>query len=933
MIRNRHSSILLAIVLTTASCTRSFGQTTSLDGVWEFAPDSTGNLTIENVNRQANWRNATVPLSWQAQFPDLRDYQGVAWYRRTFEMPVLPAGAVAEIRFGAVDYVARVFVNGREVGTHEGGYTPFACVITDAVRKGKNELVVRIMDPTGREGGTEGINYRNIPHGKQSWYVQTSGIWQSVFLRIHREAFVDNIKITPSQNGSVSIGLDVRGQRTKGAGVVGLNIRDPLGKIVLTKQFPISPRQRHLDIQTAVPSPRSWSTSDPRLYTAIVTVGKNPPEEVRFGFRSFETKDGRFYLNNEPIFLMGALDQDFYPETMYTPPSEDVVRDEMVKAKEMGLNLLRCHIKAPDPVYFKVADEVGILVWYEIPNWDVLTPEAGSRAMRTLAEMLNRDWNHPSLVIVSLMNESWGIDLQDSAQRSWLKRSFNAAREMAPGRLIVDNSACWGNFHIKTDINDYHTYWSIPENRARFDETIKDYSRRPQWLFSPFGDAEQSGKEPLVLSEFGNWGLPRIPDRQPWWINRKFGNDVVVFPGGFPDRIRDFRYDGVFGSYDGLILASQIAQYGALKHEIETIRLSPALAGYVITEFTDINWESNGLLDMWRQKKYSARHLPDIQQQDVIIPLPAGLEYRAGDTIDIPVWLSHYGPANVDGAILKWESSISRTGGSSRVSSVDRGGVAPIARVKIPATPAAAGTLMDISFVLEERDGRTIARNFCSLFIGSGLPAIDSARQTLMYDPNAHLSGASSLFPKRFRVNEGLDPACPVVTSVLDSMMLARLDNGGTVICVVDSSTRFPSGFPVALARRDTGWYDGNWASNLNWVRTTLRKSGDAAVWEAFSTGRVDSSAFSGLVMTGIPPEYFDDVLAGMFVGWIRLNSAYTVQLNVGKGRLLLTTIPAAASVGNGPFATDLLRSVIGFVRSDSFHPRYGWDPNRAVSR
>jgi hypothetical protein len=912
-----------------ATASQSAGQTFSLDGTWDFTVDSSGTWEADSVAQGANWRDARVPLSWQAQFEDLRDYQGVAWYRKSIIIPEIKNDKTLVLHFGAVDYVTEVFVNGRHVGSHEGGYTPFEFDITGLVRQGENELLIRVMDPVLNGNGTEGIRYQNIPHGKQSWYVQTSGIWQSVTLTMRPLTSLKSVRITALADGTFKAGIALNAPVNMRKGVpLNILIRDPEGKIVFHRALSVGAGRIEAECAGRLRSPLLWSPSSPHLYTATFGLGQNAPEEYRFGFRSIEAKDGYLLLNGAPFYMIGALDQDFFPETMYTPPSTSIVRDEMTKAKQIGLNTLRCHIKVPDPVYLKAADEAGVLVWYEIPNWDQLNAQAGERAMHTLSEMLQRDWNHPSLVLISLINESWGIDLRDSVQRAWLKRSFNTAKTMARGRLIVDNSACWGNFHIKTDINDYHTYWAIPENSQRFDETIKDFSRRPSWLFSPFGDAEETGDEPLVLSEFGNWGLPHVPERPPWWINRKFDNVIVAHPQDYLKRMREYRYDGVFGTYDTLAQYSEIAQFEALKHEIETIRLSPQLQGYIITEFTDINWESNGLLDMWRKKKFSAQHLPAIQRQDVVIPRPGRLSAWAGETVEIPVWLSHYSAREIEGSILAWTTSPGgETGRSAPLPRIPRGTVRLIGKVGFSTSNIPPGTLSRVTFRIIQPGGEVIAKNFCSVFAGPSVPHRSGGSSTVVYDPQGLVRSSRPQFPFSGVGSLSTDSSRTVLTSVLDSTMVGYLESGGTVVCWADTQTRLPVGFPLSFARRDTGWLEGNWASNLNWVRKTLKNSGKSPVWDMFARGLVDSSSFSGLVMRGIPPAYSDDVLAGMFVGWVHLNSAYVVQVRVGKGKLLLTTIPRGGSIGRDPIATALFESLVDFTHSHEFQPQFGWIP------
>src|SRR5690606_14180849 len=157
--------------------------------------------------------------------------------------------------------------------------------------------------------------------------------------------------------------------------------------------------------------------------------------------------------------MRGALDQDYYPEGIYTPPSLGFLRAQMRQAKAMGLNCLRCHIKAPDPRYLQAADEVGLLVWVDVPNWSRLSEAAARRARATFAGMVARDWNHPSLVMWSLVNEGWCTDLPGSeADRRWLLDTFAWAKQVDPHRVIVDNSACIPNFHLQTDVDDYHFY-------------------------------------------------------------------------------------------------------------------------------------------------------------------------------------------------------------------------------------------------------------------------------------------------------------------------------------------------------------------------------------------------------------------------------------------------------------------------------------------
>jgi hypothetical protein len=895
-------------------------RTLSLNGSWDFAVDSSACCTITDVAPRMSWRTAQVPLSWQAQFPDLRDYQGVAWYRKAFTLPRLKRTEQASICFGAVDYLSAVYVNGIQVGTHEGGYTPFEFDIRDVIRPGRNEVIVRVVDPSKEGNGTEGVNYMHIPHGKQSWYVQTSGIWQSVEIVIRPDRYIDRVHITPTVDGTVVFDVQlVGGTELKGPEAVYLSVFDPGGNKIIELRKAIPRLDKRLFMQAHVERPKLWSFDAPHLYRVQASLGRTDTVVESFGFRSIEAKTKRLLLNGNPFFLIGALDQDFYPETIYSTPSEEYLRDEMLKAKKIGLNTLRCHIKVPDPRYLKVADEVGLLIWYEIPNWDAFTSEAGRRVMTTLEAVLQRDWNHPSLAIISLVNESWGLDLQRADQRLWLKSAFNEAKHMSIGRLVVDNSASWGNFHMKTDINDYHTYWTIPEHRGEFDKTIADFAHRPDWLFSSFGDAEQTMQEPLVLSEFGNWGLPKLPDPAPWWISRRFGNVEVAFPQDYQGRFREYKYGETFGSYDLLADACQRAQFVALKYEIEQLRMTPEIEGYVITEFTDINWESNGLLDMWRNVKVYGDDLAHIQQQDVVVPRPEKYNYWSGDTVAVRVWCSHYSNVEMRDAILSW-SMLSGESGSTTISAIPAAEATMIHSFQIPTRPVQSLERLRVDLQLRLRDGRPVARNYCDVFV---YPRMGTEKVVTadVYDPGERFRPYRDLLPSAgVRSNGKSAPAEFIISSAIDSSILRRLDRGAVVLCLVDTTATFPAPWPFRFVSRESEWYDGNWASNVNWIRT------ERAPFETFSfdktMGFEASPVAFPMVVEGIPASEFSDVLAGMFVGWLHLNSAYIVQMRVGKGKLILCTLPLGVNMRDNPYAASLFDRLARYSISNECEPR-----------
>ena len=525
-------------------------QSRTIDQLWQFGPDPKATFTATTVDRAAKWRPARASLSWNAQFDDLRDYAGVGWYRVNIVLPQPQPSTRELIHFGAVDYLADVWVNGKPVGEHEGGYTPFTFDLTGKVHAGNNEILVRVFDPPASMPNTvppkeQRLNYNEIPHGKQNWYVQTSGIWQAVTLETVPLRYVAWVHVTPHNSGDVTVEAKLGGSAN--AKPLLATLIDPYGGTVAQLELAVDGTMARG--QTHVARPMLWDGDHPNLYSLQVT---QPGQVVhtRFGFRELTTANGRLFLNGKPFYMRAALDQDFYPEGIYTPPSAEFIRQEMLLSKAMGLNLLRCHIKVPDPRYLEAADETGMLVWYEIPVWNDVyhwTPEAAQRGVDTFHAEVERDWNHPSIVIQSIMNEQWGMDSTQANQRAWLLKTFQDLKQLtAPlGRLIDDDSACCKGFHLQSDFADWHTYYSIPDHAENWAEWVREYSGRPKWLFSPYGDATTSGQEPLLVSEFGNWGLPQLPprDQLPWWFPRDFAGRELTRAAGVFDRLHAYGFD------------------------------------------------------------------------------------------------------------------------------------------------------------------------------------------------------------------------------------------------------------------------------------------------------------------------------------------------------------------------------------------------------
>lgn len=925
-------AIAASCLLLIASTARA--QIATLDEGWQFLTDASGNLKIDEIGYSRGWRNARAGLSWNAQFADLRDYMGVAWYRVPLQRPDVSNGRRVLLEFGAVDYVTEVFVNGKRIGEHEGGYTPFTFDITDALRAGANELVVRVIDPPMDEKENRArfpaMMYNEIPHGKQNWYVQTGGIWQPVKLRVCPRNCVERVHVTTNVNGQVEVSVKTSNRgRSEEADSVQMILRNPQGQIESRETKPATS-----DVTVfagRVRSPQLWSPGTPNLYTVEVRSGTDASTQS-FGFRSFLTRDGKFFLNGEPFYMIAALDQDFYPDTIYTPPSLAYVRDQMVKAKRLGLNLLRCHIKVCDPTYLRAADEVGMLVWYEVPSWNDFnhfTPKAAQRGEIIFREMVERDWNHPAIVIQSLINEGWGVNLaKDDDSRKWLRAAFERAKTLtaARGTLIVDNSACCNNFHLKTDIEDNHRYNSIPDEYRPFDQWIAEFATRPKWNFSPHGDAAPTGKEPLLVSEFGNWGLPTLPRNLPWWFARAFGDREVTRPAGVFERFRQFRFGNMFATYDALALATQWHQFLSLKHEIEEIRRYPSIQGYVITELTDINWEANGLMSMWRQPKVYAAELGKLQQPDLVIVRTNKKNFTSGEPIELEALFSHYSKRDLQGARLRWLNESGRVVGTqSTVRTIAPASVTSLEKRTQTAPDVSAPQRHLIRVQLLTRTGIVVSENSTTVFVyPKAQPAVQIALRF------SDTESGDVLKPEQvssvgYTVLRQSDPARTGTAEILiarrfDERVDRYVRDGGRAIILANAKDALPNG-AIKVTPRAGSDLDGNWVTNFNWIRSDLPSSPFHSVGFTKILGFESENVVPRFVIQGIEGAHYDDVLAGIFYGWLNNNAALAAQMRFGKGALLLTTF-RFDEYGKDAYATHLLDSLIRYVGGSNFRPK-----------
>jgi hypothetical protein len=897
-------------------------QRLSLDGVWLFQFVPAGSAG-PGAGDTGGWLATQVPGAWQPQHTQLIPSPSKACYRRSFDCPADWAGQAACLHFGAADYWAEIWLNGTRVGDHEGGYLPFEFEVGHLLLPGEaNELLVAVMDPGDDVEHFAGLVFAEIPHGKQSWYGRVGGLWQSVWLERRTHDHITELKIKPdpaSGRVEVQVCLAVSAAQT-GAGLSAwLRVLDRAGDSVASAELPLTPGQGCAETVLTVPSPSWWSPDDPCLYrleAALVEGGQVVDDcSQTFGFRTIEARDGALYLNGERLYLRGALDQDYYPDTFYTSPSVAYLESQLRQAKDLGLNCLRCHIKVADPAYLEAADRLGLLIWAELPSWHHFGAGTGARARATLEGMLARDSHHPSLVIWTIVNESWGLDLvSDERQRAWLKDTYHWLKALDPTRLVVDNSACEPNFHVQTDLEDFHYYAGLPDHRRRWDKFVKAFANRAKWTFSPAGDAVRAGDEPLLVSEFGNWGLPDLPGllgpdgREPWWFETgmEWGGGVV-YPHGVVQRFMLWSLDRVFGSYASLAAATQWQQHAALKYEIEAMRREPAIAGYVITEFTDVHWECNGLLDFQRRPKAFHSVFEQVNADTVILPNWERAAYWSGEKIVLPVAVAHGAGPELDGARLAWR--LDDAHGECAVPPAAPGEVAAAGKVRLAAPVVQQPATARLELELRAANGQRLAVNHMPLSL---FPAPVAPVQAPLWTDDKQL--AKRLVALGYELAAEPSSAEAIVTRRLTPQHLAAAQSGARVLLLAGAPDvlKFGQSHLRLTSRKDTAW-DGDWASSFAWVRRT-------GPWASLPGGPLLDFGFDRvipkLIIQGLTPADFERrVPAGLFVGWVHKPVGLIAVRPYGLGRVVINTFRLFRDPpGADPVATTLLSGLVQTV-------------------
>lgn len=566
----------------------------NLNGTWEFEFDFGCSAVERRLWEKERFdREILVPFCPESRLSGIgyTDFINGVAYRRNFELSQEELSGRVLLHFGAVDYEASVYVNGTLVGSHKGGYTSFCFDITKHVAPGPNTLFVAVKDDV-----RSGLQ----PKGKQAHlyassgcdYTRTTGIWQTVWLEFVPERHIQSAKYYPDPaNGKVTVTGLVQGQGTlqltalwedKPVGEAALSVEDGF----FTAQLDLS--ETHL-----------WEPGKGGLYTLLLTFGEDRVKSY-FGLRTAKFQGRKFLLNGKSLFQRFVLDQGFYPEGIYTAPTEEDLVKDIQLSFAAGFNGARLHEKVFEARFLYHCDRLGYLVWGEYPNWglDHAHPLSTETYLNQWSEAVERDFNHPAIIGWCPFNETWGYR-EEREKNALLTSLYKLTKRLDPTRPCIDSS---GNYRVLSEVYDIHDY----------DQDTQSFQARWDGLTDRI--RETGGVIPAEDPFFNS--APEGPSGRAPFFNHPYDNQPIFVSeyGGirWPD-------DTVEGWGYGNAPATPEEFFARYKGLTEALLNNPEIFGFCYTQLYDVEQEVNGLYTYGRAQKFDISLIQKINQQKAAI--------------------------------------------------------------------------------------------------------------------------------------------------------------------------------------------------------------------------------------------------------------------------------------------------------------------------
>lgn len=560
----------------------------NLNGKWQFEIDfGAEGYEREFFKRESLNGEIIVPFCPESELSKVnyKGFMNCVWYKRNFTVPETWSGKSVILHFGAVDYKATVWINGEKAGEHLGGYTSFCFDITKYLKKGENSVTVAAFDD---DKGT------NQPRGKQSgkygshgcYYTRTTGIWQTVWLEAVEKEHITLIKSTPdAYNGKVTFEVKTS------ADTIGCKLEAQIyyeGKHMGSAAAQVGSYSTFMTAELS--EKHLWEVGKGRLYDVELKLTKKgeikDSVQSYFGLRSVGMKDGAFILNGRAVFGRWVLDQGFYPDGIYTAPSDEALKRDIELSFELGFNGARLHEKVFEPRYLYWADKLGYLVWGEHANWGLghWNAESLMHFLPEWLEAMERDYSHPSIIGWCPFNETWDDEASGKRQIDLvIETVYRATKACDASRPVIDTS---GNFHTVTDIFDVHDYEQNPDKFKEDYDGFYEFGDVKDQIYRGFPDRQKWNGEPVFVSEYGGIKWP-LDETAGWGY------------GDAPKNREEF-----FDRY---------------RRITECIMKNEHIMGLCYTQLYDVEQEKNGLLTYEREFKFEPDIIREINMQEAAI--------------------------------------------------------------------------------------------------------------------------------------------------------------------------------------------------------------------------------------------------------------------------------------------------------------------------
>jgi beta-galactosidase/beta-glucuronidase len=524
----------------------------NLNGLWDYAI-----VPVEQEYPAAYDGSILVPYPVESALSGVKRVVKAdqrIFYRRIFTIPSAWQGRRILLHFGAVDWEASVTVNGQYLGSHRGGYLPFWFDITSSLQEGDNELVVSVWDPTDtfwQQRGKQSLKPRSI------WYTAVSGIWQTVWLEPVPERFICGLKITPDiDSGTVGIKVNLAGSGT-GHGEITVNVSDE-GDLLAHARADVATGQVTLPMQFS----QLWSPDSPHLYDLSVSIGDDKVLGY-FAMRKFSVENGRLCLNHQPFFQIGPLDQGYWPDGLYTPPSDEAMLWDLHLIKRLGFNMLRKHVKVEPARFYSYCDRLGLIVWQDMPNGGTIVGDLPTFIALVLGSRRHDSNYRPAGRIEADSRENFLHELKEMVDHLY---SFACI-----GMWVPFNEG-WGQYDANTIagwLRSYDPTHPIDHASGFYDQGGGDVKSLHVY-FKKLAVIKPEKKRAWIISEFG--GFSRKIEQHLW-------NPLKVFG---------------YKKFSGFDLLTN-AYLDLLKSELHPC-IQAGLSAVVYTQLTDVEIELNGFV-------------------------------------------------------------------------------------------------------------------------------------------------------------------------------------------------------------------------------------------------------------------------------------------------------------------------------------------------